>query len=188
MTDTTLTTEPLDADHWDDLVALFGPERGAYSRCWCMWWRVSGRTFDALGGDGRRAALHERAVQTPPAGLLAYRDRVPVGWVAVAPRQEFGRLDRSPLLKAVDDTPVWSITCLYIDARHRRTGVATQLIEAAVRLAAAHDATVVEAYPIDVDGRATDSAIFTGTRAMFTAAGFQEVARRKHRPILRRTL
>jgi hypothetical protein len=80
-----LDIAPLDADRWSDLVMLFGPDRGAYGRCWCMFWRVSGREFDALGGDGRTAAFRDRAEQAPPAGLLAYRDTTPVGWIAVAP-------------------------------------------------------------------------------------------------------
>ena len=30
--------EPLTPETWGDLETLFGP-RGAYSGCWCMWWR-----------------------------------------------------------------------------------------------------------------------------------------------------
>ena len=183
-----ITVAPLDADRWADLVTLFGPERGAYGRCWCMWWRISGREFDALGGEGRHAAFRERTQQPPPPGLLAYRDRTPVGWVAVGPRQEFARLNRSPLLKPVDDTPVWSITCLYVDAAHRRSGVAGQLIAAAVELAAEHGAAAVEAYPVDVAARVADSQVYTGTAGMFADAGFEEVARRRHRPVVRRKL
>lgn len=190
MTDVPILIAPLDADHWGDLVALFGPERGASGRCWCMWWRVTGRQFDDLGGDGRRDAFAERARLTPPAGLLAYRGGVPVGWIAVAPRTEYGRLDRSPLLKPVDDAPVWSITCFYVDRGHRRTGVTGPLIAAAVELAHAHGAVAVEAYPIDTTavGGAVDADVFTGTGAMFAAAGFVEVARRRRRPIVRRDL
>jgi GNAT superfamily N-acetyltransferase len=180
------TTAPLDAPRWDDLVALFGPERGAYSRCWCMWWRVSGRDFDRLGGDGRRDAFRDRVDRSPPAGLLAYRDGEPVGWIAVGPRDEFGRLNRSPLLKPVDDAAVWSITCLYVAAAHRRSGVARQLIAAAVEFAAEHGAAALEAYPLDSDGPVPDASAYTGTVDMFTSNGFAEVARRRHRPILRR--
>lgn len=185
MTDTMI--HPLDRARWDDLVQLFGPERGAYGRCWCLFWRVTGREFDALGGDGRRDAFHARAQEPPPPGVLAYRDGTPVGWAAVAPRGEFGRLNRSPLLKPVDDRPVWAITCLFVDPEQRRSGLTNALIGGAVDLAAARGATAVEAYPSDLDGRrAADAAIYTGTTSMFTAAGFVEVARRRHRPILRR--
>ena len=42
---------------------------------------------------------------TPP-GLIAYEGRVPVGWVTLGPREEFARLERSPVMKPVDDKPV----------------------------------------------------------------------------------
>lgn len=187
-----LTIVPLDAHCWADLVTLFGPERGAYGRCWCMFWRVTGRGFDELGGDGRRSAFRDRvaAADAPPAGLLAYRDQTPVGWIAIAPRAEFGRLNRSPLLGPVDDTPVWSITCLYVDAEHRRAGIAGRLIDAAVGLAAEQRAVAVEAYPVDTGdhGDAADSGIYTGTLDMYAEAGFAVVTRRRHRPIVRRRL
>ncbi len=178
---------PLEPDRWDDLVALFGPDRGAYGQCWCMWWRLTGREFDTLGAEGRRAAFQARSRTAPPPGLLAYRAGAPVGWVAVAPRGELGRLNRSPLLKPVDDVPVWAINCLFVAPAHRRTGLTAHLIEAAVDLATRNDAAAVEAYPRAlVDGRAADDGIFTGTLDMFTSAGFVEVARRGDRPIVRR--
>ena len=191
MTDVTpVTVAPLRPENWDDLVALFGPERGAYSRCWCTWWRLSASRFDELEGADRRELLHERAQQSPPPGVLAYRDHRPVGWIAVAARGEFPRLNRSPLLKAVDDTPVWSITCLYVDRSARRTGVAAQLVRAAVDLAADWRAQVVEAYPHELPSgqRASDASVFMGTPDLFTAAGFTEVTRRRHRVIVRREL
>jgi hypothetical protein len=48
---------------------------------------------------------------------------------------------------------------------------------------------VVEAYPIDTAGGKRSSAdLYTGTLAMFERAGFEEVARRGGRPIVRRAV
>jgi GNAT superfamily N-acetyltransferase len=177
---------PLTAERWPDLERLFGP-RGAYSGCWCMWWRLSGREFAADRRDERRASLHERARQDPPPGLLAYDAAgARVGWVAVAPREELGRLQRSPKLKPLDDRPVWSVTCFFVDRRHRGRGVAAALLAAAVEHAAAYGAEEVEGYPIDIRQRRADAGLFTGTLGLFTTAGFREVARRGGRPIVRR--
>ena len=125
------------------------------------------------------------ANQTP--GLLAYVDDEPVGWVAVAPRSEYPRLDRSTKLKPIDDQPVWSITCFYVRSDHRRQGVAQELIAAAVDHARSQGAETVEGYPIDpaVVKSVSSASIFTGTLPMFEAAGFQEVARREGRPTVR---
>lgn len=103
------------------------------------------------------------------------------------PRIEYPRLDRSAKLKPVDDKPVWSITCFYIDRRHRRQGVARALLDAAIEYARAAGAETIEAYPIDTSVRptATSGEIFTGNLSMFLAAGFEEVMRRGGRPIVR---
>jgi hypothetical protein len=62
-----------------------------------------------------------------------------------------------------------------------------------VDLAHAHGATAVEGHPVDVAALSASgvggSAIFTGTVAMFAAAGFTEVARTSpNRPVMRRVL
>jgi GNAT superfamily N-acetyltransferase len=183
-----LEVHPVTPDRWDDLADLAG-ERGFTSGCWCMWWRVTSKEFDERHGAGLRRDLHQLVAAGPEPGLLAYVDGVPAGWVAVAPRDEYPRLDRSPKLRRLDDRPVWSITCFTIDRRHRRRGVAAALLDAAVDFARQRGAEVMEAYPIDTAGGKRSSAdLYTGTLAMFQRAGFEEVALRCGRPIVRRTL
>jgi ribosomal protein S18 acetylase RimI-like enzyme len=183
-----LEVHPVTPDRWDDLADLAG-ERGFTSGCWCMWWRVTSKEFDERHGVGLRRDLHQLVTTGPEPGLLAYVDGVPAGWVAVAPRDDYPRLDRSPKLRRLDDRPVWSITCFTIDRRHRRRGVAAALLDAAVEFARQRGAEVVEAYPIDTAGGKRSSAdLYTGTLAMFERAGFEEVARRGGRPIVRRAV
>ena len=69
-----------------------------------------------------------------------------------------------------------------IVVRHARgEGVGTSLLRAAVEFAFAHGASSIEGHPVDVmalkTGRASPSAIFTGTLPMFLAAGFTEIGR-----------
>ena len=67
--------------------------------------------------------------------------------------------------------------------------MAAVLLEAAVDFARERGAEVVEAYPIDTAGAKRSSAeLYTGTLAMFERAGFEEVARRGGRPIVRRAV
>jgi GNAT superfamily N-acetyltransferase len=177
---------PLTPQRWPGLEQLFGPN-GAVAGCWCMWWRQTGREFEEHHGEANRRALRAITAEGRVPGLVAYRAGQPVGWVSVAPREEFGRLERSRTLERVDGQPVWSVVCFYIDRRHRRQGVGEALLRGAVEYALANGASIVEGYPVEPgsSGRVGSGAAFTGVVSMFAAAGFTEVARRGGRPIMR---
>ncbi|CAN5279202.1 hypothetical protein BH18ACT5_BH18ACT5_14040 [soil metagenome] len=125
--------EAASPDRWADLARLAG-DRGFYSGCWCIWWRVTSQEWSDRHGDGLRSELNALVDEGEQPGLLAFAGDQPIGWVAVAPRSEYPRLDRSSKLKPVDEKPVWSITCFYIDRHHRRQGVAEKLLSAAGRV------------------------------------------------------
>src|SRR5204862_421159 len=80
---------------------------GAYSGCWCMWFRITQQEFSKGaprgGAGGNRAAMKKLVASGKVPGLLGYLDGKPVGWISVAPREEFGRIERSPVAKPVDE-------------------------------------------------------------------------------------
>ena len=153
-----------------------------------MWFRETNAEFRASHGTRNHDAFRRIVKAGPPPGVLAYVDGEPAGWCAVAPRETYSRLRRSRPLAPVDDAPVWSITCFFIDAAYRGRGIGRALIEAAARLAAEQGGRIVEAYPVDTMGRriaASDA--YHGVASQFALAGFAEVARRTpRRPIMRR--
>ena len=181
-----LIFKPVTESEWPDMQRLFGPN-GADGGCWCMWWRIKRSEFDRNHGEPNRRAMEAiiRSGEVP--GLLAYLENEPIGWCSVAPREAFPVLDRSPVLKRVDDQPVWSIVCFYIDRRYRYRGLEGLLIEAAVDYAGSQGARIVEAYPVAPGtGRFESGSSFTGTMGTFRRLGFREVARRsKRRGVLR---
>jgi GNAT superfamily N-acetyltransferase len=186
MTDLDLSIYPLTPDRWADLETLFGP-RGAIGGCWCMWWRLTRSEYDRQKGEGNRQAMHAIVASGEVPGLLAYSGGRPVAWCSVAPRTAFPSLDRSRVLKRVDDQPVWSIVCFFMARGFRRQGLSLRLIQAAVDYARSQGARIVEAYPIEPKkDDAPDFYAFTGMASTFRKAGFVEVARRSEtRPIMR---
>jgi hypothetical protein len=74
---------PLTPARWADLEIVFGDGRGACGQCWCMYWRMPRRDFEASIGAKTRQLFRARVEARPPPGLLAYRDGTPVGWVQV---------------------------------------------------------------------------------------------------------
>jgi ribosomal protein S18 acetylase RimI-like enzyme len=134
-----------------------------------------------------RADLKALVDSRRPPGLIAYQGKVPVGWVTLGPREEFHKLERSPVMKPVDEKPVWSVVCFVVPSAHRRQGVAHALLQGAIAYAKKQGATLLEAYPVDKRGRSSDENIWFGAKSMYDRAGFKEVARRKPaRPIVRR--
>jgi GNAT superfamily N-acetyltransferase len=188
-----LVFHPLTSARWDDLVDLFGPERGANAGCWCIWPRVRAKDFSAMGREQRRDAFHQIVERGPPPGLLAYASGKPVGWVAIGPRGSVLRFDISKVSRPVDESAepaalarTWAITCFYVRSGHRGEGMMGALVRAAVDHARRHGAVAVEVCAIEPDKPLAWGEGFVGVASVFRPLGFVEVARRSpKRPLLR---
>ncbi len=155
-----------------------------------MWWRLPKSEWKRQQGDGNRRGLKKMVNKGIPTGILAYAGNQPVGWCAIAPRRDFSRLERSHILRPVDDRPVWSVVCFVIVKAFRRRGLTVELLRAAVEYAGKHGARIVEGYPVEPKKVSLpDVYAYTGIASAFIKAGFKEVARRSPtRPIMRYTL
>jgi GNAT superfamily N-acetyltransferase len=174
--------QPLTEGTWPDLEDLFGLPGGSIARgCWCMFYRRSGDPVREPGEDrktaNRRALRGLVAGGTRP-GLIGYLDGAPAGWISLGPREDYQKLRRSPVMKPVDDQPVWSVVCSYVGRPYRGQGLQHRLLAAAIGYARDQGAPVLEAYPVDKPERSHDDFMFFGSRRLYEAAGFREVARR----------
>ena len=181
--------EPLIAETWPAFEALMGP-KGGYGGCWCMLWRKTKKQHDRDSGEANHADIKALAEGNLPPGLIATADGRPAGWISVAPRAAFVRLESSRVLQPVDDAEVWSVSCFLVAKEFRRQGVALALLEAACDFARQRGGTILEGYPIAPNKTPYPAAYaWTGFEKVFLEAGFEEVERRSPtRPILRRSL
>ncbi len=176
-----LVIEPLTPSNWPAFTELLA-QGGPAGRCWCV--APMGIDYRRRAPATNRATLRKVVKNGPPPGILALRDDLAVGWCRVTPREAVPGLDRPFRTRRVDEVAVWSISCFYVRKGHRRSGITTALIAAAVDYARAAGAPALEAYPLD--GTVSPSATASGYFSTFTRLGFTEVARRSpERPIVR---
>ncbi|MEN8114500.1 MAG: GNAT family N-acetyltransferase [Actinomycetota bacterium] len=180
---------PLTPENWDDFLTVMGPS-GGDAGCWCMFNKQKSKEYSASRGAKNKTTMKALVDSGTVPGLVGYRDGEPVGWVAVEPREVYGRLSRSRVAKPLDDRPAWAVTCFVVPKQHRGSGVATALLKAATRYAADQGADLVEGYPVEPrKDRMPDFWAWMGFASMFEAAEFEEVARRTEtRPFMRREL
>jgi len=90
---------------------------------------------------------------------------------------KFHSLNRSPVLKIIDETQVWSIVCFFIAKKYRNKGMMLILINAAIDYVRRKGGKVIEAYPTDPRGKhLAPVSSFMGLPSFYRQAGFNECA------------
>jgi hypothetical protein len=183
------TFYPLTPDRWKDFEMLFGP-KGACAGCWCTFWMLKRSEYDKQRKSGETKKYFNEIVNEKfPPGVLAYDGNIAIGWCAIQPRENYPVLKNSRILKPVDDKPVWSIVCFYVQSKYRKLGLTINLIKEATALAKSCGAKIVEGYPVEPRKITAPVFIYTGIASAFLKAGFKEVARRSEtRPIMRKLI
>ena len=181
----------LTPDTWADLEALFDLPGGSIVRgCWCMYYRRSGTVSvsAAVGPDNKQQLCDVVAGGTVP-GLVGYVDGAPAGWISLGPREDYAKLQRSRIMKPVDDAELWSVVCTYVAKAYRGRGVQHRLLGAGVDFARSQGVRLLEVYSVDKPERSHDDFMFFGSRSLYERAGFREVVRRSPtRVVMRKTL
>ncbi|MCT8989359.1 GNAT family N-acetyltransferase [Chelativorans sp. SCAU2101] len=158
---------PVTKQSWPDFEALF-EDSGGPKYCWCMAWRDMPNRQSATNTE-RKQAMKSFVETGTPVGILAYLDGKPVAWCSIAPRESLRRL--APWQDDAERN-VWAIVCFFIKRTHRRQGIASALLDAALEYAFAEGASAVEASPVEPD---SPSYRFMGFREMYLRRGFREL-------------
>lgn len=179
------------------LCALFD---ACSSRCFCRYFHFEGDKNDWLARsfqapDESRAELLERVVEghDEACGVVAVADDKIVGWLKVAPRHSVQKAYEQRVyrgLAALDAARegVYFLGCALVLPELRHQGVATALVSAAVELAGARGAHIIEAFPRRPRERVNDEELWAIPSGALEANGFVHVAGEDPYPVLQKRI
>jgi GNAT superfamily N-acetyltransferase len=158
--------------YFDNVAFADNPE---WARCYCFFYHAN---HDEPGWDERPGSENRHAVcglvaQGAMKGYLAYLDGKVVGWCHAAPRTLIPNLQKNPELDSEDMEATGAIVCFVVAKAHRGTGVATQLLEAALQGLRQQGLTWAEGYPRR--NAVGEAANFHGPLSLFSEAGFETI-------------
>ncbi|MEY9532471.1 GNAT family N-acetyltransferase [Sinorhizobium fredii] len=175
---------PVTGELWPDFEKLFGP-KGAYCGCWCVALRLPYRIRGNMSAEDRKEFIRARIEAGPPPGILGYCEGKPVAWVQVGPRYDVPQFNglrtcSRPLEeREAEDAGVWAVSCFFLSSPLRGKGLSHRILAAAIDHARKGGAHYLDACPIDHSKQPKSVALYIGSTAIFDAAGFGTVARRK---------
>jgi GNAT superfamily N-acetyltransferase len=86
--------------------------------------------------------------------------------------ETYAALEKYCALPRIDEAPVWSVVCFFVDRRFRRQGITLGLLQAAVKYAQSQGAKIIEGYPV---APGPHSYTYMGSPSTFRQAGFRDV-------------
>jgi GNAT superfamily N-acetyltransferase len=159
------TTQPLDASTWDAFAELVERNNGVYGGCWCVAFHTA---YQREINDHR--GLKEQLVRAGDAhaALVFDEQGLAQGWCQYGSPEELRLRHRLEYRKDPPPPARWRITCIFVDKRHRRLGIARAGIEGALAQIAAAGGGLVEAISETTTGRiAQDRFLFSATVELF---------------------
>ncbi len=169
---------PLDASTWPDFAALAERHNGVFGGCWCTWFHLHPDPPErkVLGNREFKKKLVESG--HTHAALVFDGDEA-VAWAQFGTAIELPNIHHRKQWEAeTEQQPDYRITCLFVDKRYRRKGLAEVAVRGALALIAQQGGGLVEAYPHDLadkkkDGKKTSSSfLYNATRTMYEREGF----------------
>jgi GNAT superfamily N-acetyltransferase len=166
--------EPLGPQTWDAFADLAERHNGVWGGCWCTYFHLFPDPPERREIGHRE--LKRRLVEEGRAhAALVFDGDEAVAWAEYGPVEELQNIHhRKEWEKGLVDMPDFRITCLFVDRRYRRAGMAAVAVRGALELIAAAGGGLVESYPHDLPpGKKTSSSfLYNATRTMYERLGF----------------
>ncbi len=176
-----LDIRPLTPDHADDWLAFFDElafaDNPEWSGCYCRVSLFGEGSYEDWGAacdaNANRGPMVDAIRRGTIDGLLAREDGRVVAWTHFGPTARFHPPGGNGPLQPADEG-IASIVCFVVAHTHRRRGIATKLLNAALEELARRGFTAVDARPRPDDNH-EPMELFKGPRVMYEAAGFEQV-------------
>ncbi|MEN0129945.1 MAG: GNAT family N-acetyltransferase [Brevundimonas sp.] len=169
--------EPLGPPTWDAFADLAERHNGVFGGCWCTWFHLYPDPPERREIGNRE--LKRRLVEQGRAhAALVFDGDEAVAWAEYGPVDELPNIHHRKQWEAETVTPPdFRITCLFVDRRYRRSGMAATAVRGALSLVAQAGGGLVEAYPHDLppEKKISSSFLYNATRTMYERLGFEYV-------------
>jgi len=160
---------------WDAFAGLAERHNGVWGGCWCTYFHLYPDPKEERRELGHRE-FKRRLVEAgrTHAALVVEGDEA-IAWA------QYGTVDELPNIHhrtqweaGLQRRPDFRITCLFVDRRYRRAGLAAVAVRGALALIAEAGGGLVESYPHDVPPGKKPSAshLYNATRTMYERLGF----------------
>jgi GNAT superfamily N-acetyltransferase len=166
--------DPLTPQTWPAFAALAERHNGVFGGCWCVWFHCHPDPPERQE-MGNRAFKQRMTEEGRAHAALVFDGDEAIAWA------EYGTVDELPNIhhrkeweQTVEQVPDFRITCLFVDRRYRRNGLAEVAVRGALALIAAAGGGRVESYPHDLppDKKISSSFLYNATRTMYERLGF----------------
>ena len=166
--------EPLTPDTWELFAGLAERHNGVWGGCWCAFFHCYSDPPERRE-LGNREFKHEMVRQGRAHAALVIDREEAVAWAEYGTVEELPNIHhRKQWEQGLVRKPDFRITCLFVDRRYRRKGMAATVVQGALALIADAGGGLVEAYPHDLPPgkKPSSSFLYNATRTMYERLGF----------------
>lgn len=166
----------LDAGTWDLFADLAERHNGVWGGCWCTWFHLFPDPKEERRALGNREFKHRLVEQGHSRAALVLDGDEAIAWAQYGTVEELPNIHhRKEWEQGLVRRPDFRVTCLFVDRRYRRTGVAAVAVRGALALIGAAGGGLVESYPHDLppDKKTSSSFLYNATRTMYEQLGFE---------------
>jgi GNAT superfamily N-acetyltransferase len=183
------TIKKLTPDFLNDYLSFFDRDAFAdnpgWSWCYCRCHHFphDQRDWNKTTAQENRTAVINLINDGIMQGYLAYVGGTPVGWCNAGPRV---CMTTTPDYEEPDEEKIGAIMCFVIAHKHRRRGIARQLLDAACKGFVAQGFTFAEGYPNK--GAKGDAMNFPGPLELYLSVGFEHYRQDEEVYVVRKKL